>query len=429
MRHAEAETGPQLDPTRSLTDTGKAQAKMMGKWLKRQDQSIDLIIQSNMARSQDTVKQVLKKIDAPVLKSPAIDPDGKPDVALAAIKALAKQKKAKTVLAVSHGPLVEEILAYLTGSEDPTLYHFAHASIAHFELGAVKAGTFHWLVTPNVVARDDDEMDLVTSDAQAVIEASLRVAESACALRLSYIRAAEHLLEQPKHRIAGPVIAKLKSALQQRFRVQRRNVFKALARHQHLFTEASQPMVTAAVLAALILPQKKTAAKLINGALGNAYDGGAGVAADQLDTDPSDGGPERDSLAVTMGLDSTTENKLKDILGQGLSYAATAAAIGLVFEDAHDNRAEAAAVTETTGAWQAGASDTAQAVADSGEDVEMQWSAEPDACEECLENADVGWVSMDDDNAFPNGDEPPLHPNCRCDLIYRRSPNAEDFTA
>jgi len=34
-------------------------------------------------------------------------------------------------------------------------------------------------VTPNVVARDEDELDLVTSDAHGVIEASLRVAEEA----------------------------------------------------------------------------------------------------------------------------------------------------------------------------------------------------------------------------------------------------------
>ena len=32
----------------------------------------------------------------------------------------------------------------------------------------------HWLVTPNTVARDEDEMDLVTSDAQKAVEAAVQ---------------------------------------------------------------------------------------------------------------------------------------------------------------------------------------------------------------------------------------------------------------
>ncbi len=148
--------------------------------------------------------------------------------------------------------------------------------------------------------------------------------------------------------------------------------------------------------------------------------------ADDLGSDPADGEPIRNALDISLGLDSTTETKLRDILAQGLAYAATAAAINLVFQDAVDNRAEATAITEVTGAWSNGASATAQAVADTGEDIEMHQDAEPDACEDCLENEALGFISIDDD--FPN-DEPPTHPNCRCDLIYRRSPNAEDFTA
>jgi phosphohistidine phosphatase len=427
MRHAEAESGPQEDPTRWLTDTGRKQAKMMGKWLKRQDEQPDLIIQSNMARSKETVERLTKRIDAPVVGSGAIDPDGKPDVAVAAIRDLAKKAKANVVLVVSHAPLVEEILAYLTGSLQSNLYHFAHAAIAHFELGPVKSGTLHWLVTPNVVARDEDEADKVTSDAQSVMEAAVSVAEATCALRLESIRVEEHLLEKPKHRIAGPQIQRIKAALQKRFRIQHRGVLKALKHNSALMFEASHPVVASAVVAALILPRKKTTNAVINGALGSAYAGGASSAADQLDSEPSDGGPLRDSLAVTLGMDQTTEQKLIDILEQGLGYSATVAAIGLIFGDAVDNRAEAAAITEVTGAWSAGASATAQVVVDEGADVEMHWDAEPDACDDCLENEALEWVSIDDQ--FPNGDEPPLHPNCRCELIYRRSPNAPDFTA
>ena len=35
-------------------------------------------------------------------------------------------------------------------------------------------GKLCWLVTPNTVARDEDEMDLVTSDAQKAVEAAVQ---------------------------------------------------------------------------------------------------------------------------------------------------------------------------------------------------------------------------------------------------------------
>ena len=274
MRHAEAESGDRLDPTRGLTDTGKLQARMMAKWLDRQVDKPDLVMESNMRRSHQTAKRLSKRLDCEVQRSGALDPDGTPEGALTAMQQIGRAAGARAVIAVSHGPLVEEILAYLTGGQ-PDQFHFAHAAVAHFELtGSVSeargeyyydevevkrwvlgdggnsgncdwceeaadlgwidmdeifpgpdgdvdeaplhpnctctveqktkrrriyaadrtppegvrlyeaqatrpTGILHWLVTPDTVARDEKEMDAVTSDAMAAVEAACALAVAA----------------------------------------------------------------------------------------------------------------------------------------------------------------------------------------------------------------------------------------------------------
>ena len=59
--------------------------------------------------------------------------------------------------------------------------------------------------------------------------------------------------------------------------------------------------------------------------------------------------------------------------------------------------------------------------ADSGA-TEKSWVG--GTCEACQENADAGWIDMDD--TFPSGDdEPPAHPNCDCDIETRDAAEEE----
>lgn len=182
MRHAEAEWGPQMDPTRKLTDTGKAQAKMMGKWLARQTEQPEIVVQSNFRRSQSTAKRVAKQLDVPILTNGCLDPERDPEQTWSELKRLATREGVQSVIAVAHGPVVEKLLSHLTGSPLPQQFHFAHAAVAYFETTGGNRGILHWLVTPNVVARDEDEMKLVTHDAHATVEAALAIAESAVLL-------------------------------------------------------------------------------------------------------------------------------------------------------------------------------------------------------------------------------------------------------
>lgn len=264
QRHAEAESGMQMDPTRKLTDTGKRQAKMMGKWLARQDTPRpQILLQSNFQRSKSTAKRMGKQLDLEPITCGWLDPENDPELVWPRIKALAKEHGAKAVLAVTHGPLVEKLFSYLTSGHAPQYFTFAHGAIAHFDTTApmheaagdytydeqevkrlilgdggasgncdycedaadrgwidmddvfegpdgdvdeppihphctceveqktrrvrvyesgrresvMEDGPFaylHWLVTPNTVARDEDEMDLVTSDARKAVEAAVQ---------------------------------------------------------------------------------------------------------------------------------------------------------------------------------------------------------------------------------------------------------------
>ena len=184
-RHAEAESGAQMDPTRDLTDIGKKQAKMMGKWLARQapEHKPGILVQSNFHRARATAKRMGKQLDLEPMDCPmgALDPETDPEQCWNALKKLASDNGVDSVLAVTHGPLVERMLAYLTGSPLPQQFRFAHSAIAHFVTTTGKRGVMHWLVTPNVVARDDDEQDLVTPDVTRTVEAALDLVEAVLA--------------------------------------------------------------------------------------------------------------------------------------------------------------------------------------------------------------------------------------------------------
>jgi SPP1 gp7 family putative phage head morphogenesis protein len=78
-----------------------------------------------------------------------------------------------------------------------------------------------------------------------------------------------------------------------------------------------------------------------------------------------------------------------------------------------DERAEAIARTETAFADVAGNLNAWKA---SGQVSQKQWIVGDGCCDECQ---DLDGVTVDLDDDFPDdgGDGPPLHPNCRCDVV------------
>lgn len=78
-----------------------------------------------------------------------------------------------------------------------------------------------------------------------------------------------------------------------------------------------------------------------------------------------------------------------------------------------DERAETIARTETAKADVAG---NLNAYQESGQVEAKRWLAAPDCCDEC-QALDGETVDLDEDFPDDGGDGPPLHPNCRCDVL------------
>jgi phosphohistidine phosphatase len=158
-RHGESESGPREDPTRELTSTGKAQARLVGRWLKHQTTKPEVVIESNMKRSRQTAKRIADRLGVDRLQATRglLDPDADPEQAWEEIIRIGKEAGAECVIAVTHGPLVQELVAMMTGAS-PALVHFPHGAVAQIDS---ETDILHWLVTPSVIARDEGEAVLV----------------------------------------------------------------------------------------------------------------------------------------------------------------------------------------------------------------------------------------------------------------------------
>lgn len=151
MRHAEAEDGPQMDPTRTLTATGRdIQVPAIRDFLVRQMGHIPLILSSNMARARDTAKPMVEALGAESYEEIwQLDPDVEPKVAWKRIEQLAQQ--VEEVLVVSHHPLIANLLEMLCGAKTGE-GTFSHACVACIH---VPKGHLKWFVSPALVERDE----------------------------------------------------------------------------------------------------------------------------------------------------------------------------------------------------------------------------------------------------------------------------------
>lgn len=126
---------------------------------------------------------------------------------------------------------------------------------------------------------------------------------------------------------------------------------------------------------------------------------------------------------LVKGIDATTRDQLSTILTDGIengkSYSKVAGEIKTAFDGFGTARATTIAITEAATAYVQGNLMSAAMLQDAGLNMEKAWLALGDPCDECEDNADEGYIDIDDN--FSSGDDgPPAHPNCRCDLAIRR---------
>lgn len=137
MRHGEAESLRLDDKSRQLTDAGRSQVSRAAKWLQEEwcrDGKVDLALVSPYRRTRQTYDMLSLDIHASKMEVTAdITPDGDAqgvhdylDARLAMSKA--RDQELKSVLLVSHMPLVSYLVDAMCDSYTTSL--FATASIA-----------------------------------------------------------------------------------------------------------------------------------------------------------------------------------------------------------------------------------------------------------------------------------------------------------
>ena len=422
QRHAEAESGERMDPTRALTETGKRQIKTMGEFLVRQIGRVDLVISSPFVRALDTARGMAQFLGCDVIEtSPCLDPDGNAKYAATDIAILAgvycPDPATAHVLVVSHHPLVNELAEYLCGVKTSD-EKFHHAAVMHIH-GDGPGSVMEYFVPPKVVERDDAD----------VIEAAAQVLEA--------LQPARESLKHPKHAdVLKPIRAKAEMTLKRFFSRQKRLLLRQIKPKLRAMREAdSDGKQKSDQIIPAQLPLSITGGTGFDysGALNSAIQAGYASLADDIE-----GAPElaedvvqtylsdHSLTKLTGGFDSTTVDRLRNALAdaydKGAGYDGLVKAVQAEYAGFNDVRAGMIAQTEMNAAYNSGRK---QLGIDMGFN-EKSWDPDGTACVEiCVPNVLNGWIAMDD--AFDSGDDaPPAHPNCDCSLNVRFNSSTDE---
>lgn len=114
-----------------------------------------------------------------------------------------------------------------------------------------------------------------------------------------------------------------------------------------------------------------------------------------------------------------TRDMVQRLIGDGLDEGLGRARIAqnIIDSDAFGvERAQMIARTEVGNAVMQGQLGSYKSMRDQGVNIEKEWRADEDPCEDCIANEAAGAIPLNDD--FPSGDDaPPCHPNCECTLL------------
>ncbi|XPF95871.1 phosphohistidine phosphatase SixA [Colwellia sp. RE-S-Sl-9] len=150
MRHGQAFTSGSSDALRGLTVQGKLEAHVMAKWLDSEKISIDQIIVSPFIRAQETTKELISYLGDDILVTTLdfITPSGSAEQMHDYIDGVCVTDKIKTLLIVSHMPLVSYLVAELTVDGNGPI--FQTAGIAHIDYDTKRMkGHMVSLTSPN----------------------------------------------------------------------------------------------------------------------------------------------------------------------------------------------------------------------------------------------------------------------------------------
>lgn len=152
MRHAHAELGHPMNPSRTITDKGRDQVELMGKFLVGHIGNVELIICSEFRRAVQTARILAPMLGTRYVMAQELDPAAIAYKAWESILQAADRKK--DILVITHDPAVNELFAFLTGASASQV-RFDHCAIAHIDIKntkpAMPAGKLHWFVEPKLI--------------------------------------------------------------------------------------------------------------------------------------------------------------------------------------------------------------------------------------------------------------------------------------
>ena len=152
MRHGDAALDAASDAVRPLTHCGCDESRQMATWLNDQSVNIDQVLVSPYLRAKQTLNTVREALTLPDREDvlPELTPGGDPAMVASYLQMLA-DKGRKSVLVISHLPLVGYLVTELCPQETPPM--FATSAIACVEINGEQAGQLLWQVSPAKLAK------------------------------------------------------------------------------------------------------------------------------------------------------------------------------------------------------------------------------------------------------------------------------------
>lgn len=419
MRHCLTDEGPQMQTDRGLDKIGKRQAKIMRKFTKKANVNFDLIITSDFKRTLETAEKMQRK-GVQLVTDADLRPNGKPDKAWASILAKVqllnrdREEPIKSVLIVTHGPLIEKLFAEVAFHIDAGI-QWEHGAMGYVNGGDSEGhSNFRWFVSPKLAAH-------IVGKNPKKVENTLLQAQ---------VKLGENLMRAEKARVVEPLIRELTAQLKRRFRLQL-TWYRAQA-------EKGAPLETIHFRRAFDDVQHSDFAVAYQRIVQKAYQDGAQHVAESIQGLREATAEEeaklkqqqlvkalpdydRDADDLEDEIDQTTDDEVSNVVKGGfakdLAVAGVIALVASKFADYEEDRADTIATNEVSTAFHGGGADLIDAAEG---DFEKSWDTEDDPCPICEDNGDQGYISSDD--SFDSGDdEPPAHPNCRCSVSYRRA--------
>lgn len=150
MRHGQAFTSGTADALRALTEQGKLEVSVMSKWLKNQNINMEQILVSPFVRAQETTKVIVAGLNHNVIATTLdfITPSGSAQTLHDYIDGVCVNDNVKTLLIVSHMPLVSYLVAELTADSNCPIFQTAAVAQIDYDTKRMK-GSLVELMAPS----------------------------------------------------------------------------------------------------------------------------------------------------------------------------------------------------------------------------------------------------------------------------------------